>query len=177
MWNNRYEFLPTREAIVAPELACNLKYKQWFRVYGKPYLLGEEERSRQPHTRRPRWALINPRLVRRVHRQHLYKANTDGRTPPSHYVSSYSNAYTNPVIFTQALYFQPHFSTSTLMLGLVFGPLSSTYYTLIPSIFPTTMMPTTTYRLFMIWAPTERSVIMPLVYGTQYSYTPMLMGS
>ncbi|MBA0855841.1 hypothetical protein Goshw_019904 [Gossypium schwendimanii] len=61
MWNNRYEFLPTREVIIAPELACDSKYMQWFRVYGKPYLLGEEEMSRQPHTRRPQPVPINPR--------------------------------------------------------------------------------------------------------------------
>ncbi|KAH1064508.1 hypothetical protein J1N35_029495 [Gossypium stocksii] len=45
MWNNRYEFLPIHEAIVTLELAYNLDYMQYFRVYCKPYLLGEEVRS------------------------------------------------------------------------------------------------------------------------------------
>ncbi|MBA0868778.1 hypothetical protein Goshw_018619 [Gossypium schwendimanii] len=42
MWNNRYELLPHREAIIALELACDLEYIPWFRLLGKPYLLSEE---------------------------------------------------------------------------------------------------------------------------------------
>ncbi|MBA0662171.1 hypothetical protein Goklo_006351 [Gossypium klotzschianum] len=42
MWNNRYELLPHREAIIALELACDLEYMPWFRLLGKPYLLSEE---------------------------------------------------------------------------------------------------------------------------------------
>ncbi|KAK5786383.1 hypothetical protein PVK06_041019 [Gossypium arboreum] len=61
MWNNRHEPLPTREAIVAPELAYDPKYMQWFRVYGKPCMIEEEVRGRQPHVRRPRQAPIHPR--------------------------------------------------------------------------------------------------------------------
>ncbi|KAH1082789.1 hypothetical protein J1N35_022550 [Gossypium stocksii] len=45
IWNNKYEFLPTREAIVLPELACYLEYMPWFRVHGKLYLLSEETRG------------------------------------------------------------------------------------------------------------------------------------
>ncbi|MBA0611532.1 hypothetical protein Godav_012211 [Gossypium davidsonii] len=56
-----YEFLPTREAIVTPELACYLEYMSWFRVYGKSYLLTEKVRGRQSHTRRPRQMPRNPR--------------------------------------------------------------------------------------------------------------------
>ncbi|MBA0726641.1 hypothetical protein Golax_002455, partial [Gossypium laxum] len=52
IWNNRYGFLPTREAIVASELAYHSEYMPWFKVHGKPYLLAEEARGRQPYTRR-----------------------------------------------------------------------------------------------------------------------------
>ncbi|MFQ6629214.1 hypothetical protein Gotur_008343 [Gossypium turneri] len=44
IWNNRYDFLPTRDAILVPELAYDLNYIPWFRIHGKPYLLGEEAR-------------------------------------------------------------------------------------------------------------------------------------
>ncbi|KAA3483776.1 serine/threonine-protein phosphatase 7 long form-like protein isoform X3 [Gossypium australe] len=54
LWDNRYKVLPSREAIIALELACNPKYMSWFRVHGKPYLLAEEVKGRQQHTRRPR---------------------------------------------------------------------------------------------------------------------------
>ncbi|MFQ6636096.1 hypothetical protein Gotur_014116 [Gossypium turneri] len=53
LWNNRCEFLPTREAIIAPELACDLECMSWFRHHGKSNLLGEEAGGRQCHTRRP----------------------------------------------------------------------------------------------------------------------------
>ncbi|KAK8309917.1 hypothetical protein V6Z12_D02G154100 [Gossypium hirsutum] len=116
MWNNRYEFLPTREVIIAPELTCDPKYMQWFKVYGKPYLLGEEERSRQPHTRRLRRAPINPMSSEASPSLTLIQEPTPmAAPPPGHYVSSYSGAYTNSVIFTQAPYLQPHFSASTSM--------------------------------------------------------------
>ncbi|MBA0618630.1 hypothetical protein Godav_027943 [Gossypium davidsonii] len=48
MWDNRYEFLPTRNAIVALELACDSDYMPWFRIYGKPYLYGKEARCNTP---------------------------------------------------------------------------------------------------------------------------------
>ncbi|KAG8478879.1 hypothetical protein CXB51_028740 [Gossypium anomalum] len=44
MWENRYDYIPTREPIIVPELACMPEYMSWFRIYGKPYLLLEEER-------------------------------------------------------------------------------------------------------------------------------------
>ncbi|KAH1057165.1 hypothetical protein J1N35_035230 [Gossypium stocksii] len=43
MWENRYDYIPTREPIIVPELACVLEYMPWFRIHGKPYLLSEEE--------------------------------------------------------------------------------------------------------------------------------------
>ncbi|MFQ6625608.1 hypothetical protein Gotur_005300, partial [Gossypium turneri] len=46
-------FLPTPKAIIAQKLTCDLKYMSQFRVHGKPYLLAEEVKDRQPHTRRP----------------------------------------------------------------------------------------------------------------------------
>ncbi|MFQ6653361.1 hypothetical protein Gotur_024797 [Gossypium turneri] len=60
--NNKYEFLPIYEAIIAPELACNPEYMPWFKVRGKPYLLAEVARGRQLHTRRPRQAPRHPRF-------------------------------------------------------------------------------------------------------------------
>ncbi|KAG8497430.1 hypothetical protein CXB51_008751 [Gossypium anomalum] len=47
MWKNRYDYIPTRESIIVPELACVPEYMPWFRIHGKPYLLSEEERRRQ----------------------------------------------------------------------------------------------------------------------------------
>ncbi|KAH1030978.1 hypothetical protein J1N35_043152 [Gossypium stocksii] len=56
----RYDFLPTRKAIIAVKLACDPEYKPWFRHHGKPYPLAEEVRGRQRYTRRPRRALRHP---------------------------------------------------------------------------------------------------------------------
>ncbi|KAH1056341.1 hypothetical protein J1N35_034406 [Gossypium stocksii] len=61
IWNNYYKFLPPRKAIVVPQLACDPEYMPWFRLLGKPYLLSEEDRSRQSHTMRPRWSPTYPR--------------------------------------------------------------------------------------------------------------------
>ncbi|MBA0877001.1 hypothetical protein Goshw_003207 [Gossypium schwendimanii] len=47
IWEDRYEYQPTREPIIIPELACVPKYMPWFRIHGKPYLLTLEERQRQ----------------------------------------------------------------------------------------------------------------------------------
>ncbi|MFQ6657619.1 hypothetical protein Gotur_027224 [Gossypium turneri] len=44
MWEDRYEYLPTREPIIVPELSCVPEYMPWFRIHGKPYLLTPEER-------------------------------------------------------------------------------------------------------------------------------------
>ncbi|MBA0875573.1 hypothetical protein Goshw_003335, partial [Gossypium schwendimanii] len=47
MWEDKYEYIPTREPIIIPELACVSEYMPWFRIHGKPYLLTAEERQRQ----------------------------------------------------------------------------------------------------------------------------------
>ncbi|MBA0877990.1 hypothetical protein Goshw_018802 [Gossypium schwendimanii] len=47
MWEDRYDYIPTRKSIIVPELACVPEYMPWFRIYGKPYLLSPEERQRQ----------------------------------------------------------------------------------------------------------------------------------
>ncbi|KAK5776160.1 hypothetical protein PVK06_044119 [Gossypium arboreum] len=39
MWENRYDYIPIREPIIVPELACAPEYMPWFRIHGKPYLL------------------------------------------------------------------------------------------------------------------------------------------
>ncbi|MBA0670509.1 hypothetical protein Goklo_029460 [Gossypium klotzschianum] len=46
IWEDRYDYIPTREPIIVPELACLPKYMPWFRINGKPYLLSAEERQR-----------------------------------------------------------------------------------------------------------------------------------
>ncbi|MBA0875683.1 hypothetical protein Goshw_007887 [Gossypium schwendimanii] len=61
MWEDRYEYIPTREPIIIPELACVPKYMPWFRIHGKPYLLMAEERQRQIRVQRERRRPLNPR--------------------------------------------------------------------------------------------------------------------
>ncbi|KAG8501048.1 hypothetical protein CXB51_003147 [Gossypium anomalum] len=56
-----YDYIPTREPIIIPELACVPEYMPWFRIHGKPYLLSEEERQRQLHAQRERRGPLNPR--------------------------------------------------------------------------------------------------------------------
>ncbi|XP_052490907.1 uncharacterized protein LOC128043088 [Gossypium raimondii] len=60
MWENRNEYLPTREPIIVPELACVPEYMPWFRANGKPYLLTPEERQRQLRVGRERRGPLNP---------------------------------------------------------------------------------------------------------------------
>ncbi|MBA0878618.1 hypothetical protein Goshw_001471, partial [Gossypium schwendimanii] len=40
------EYVPIREPIIIPELACMPEYMPLFRIHGKPYLLSTEERQR-----------------------------------------------------------------------------------------------------------------------------------
>ncbi|KAH1098168.1 hypothetical protein J1N35_015089 [Gossypium stocksii] len=61
MWEDRYDYIPTRELIIVPELACIPEYMPWFRIHGKPYLLLEEERRRQLRVQRERRGPLNPR--------------------------------------------------------------------------------------------------------------------
>ncbi|KAK5771864.1 hypothetical protein PVK06_048118 [Gossypium arboreum] len=61
MWEDRYDYIPTREPIIVPELACVLEYMPWFRIHGKPYLLSEEERQWQLRVQRERRGPLNPR--------------------------------------------------------------------------------------------------------------------
>ncbi|XP_017624900.1 uncharacterized protein LOC108468532 [Gossypium arboreum] len=63
MWENRYDYIPTREPIIVPELACVPKYMPWFRIHGKSYLLSKEERRREIRVQRERWGLLNPRKM------------------------------------------------------------------------------------------------------------------
>ncbi|KAH1122142.1 hypothetical protein J1N35_005302 [Gossypium stocksii] len=63
MWENRYDYIPTREPIIVPELACVPKYMLWFKIHGKPYLLSEEERRRQIRVQRERRGPLNPRRM------------------------------------------------------------------------------------------------------------------
>ncbi|KAH1055184.1 hypothetical protein J1N35_033249 [Gossypium stocksii] len=61
MWENRYDYIPTRESIIVLELACVPEYMPWFRIHGKPYLLSKEERRRQIRVKRERQGPLNPR--------------------------------------------------------------------------------------------------------------------
>ncbi|KAG8488602.1 hypothetical protein CXB51_016518 [Gossypium anomalum] len=61
MWEDRYDYIPTREPIIVPELACVPEYMPWFRIHGKPYLLSEEERQWQLRVQRERRGPLNPR--------------------------------------------------------------------------------------------------------------------
>ncbi|MBA0712540.1 hypothetical protein Golax_011639, partial [Gossypium laxum] len=44
MWEDRYDYIRTREPIIVSKLACVPEYMPWFRIHGKPYLLSEKER-------------------------------------------------------------------------------------------------------------------------------------
>ncbi|MFQ6671594.1 hypothetical protein Gotur_036094 [Gossypium turneri] len=46
MWEDQYDYIPTQEPIIVPELACVSEYMPWFRIYGKLYLLSPKERQR-----------------------------------------------------------------------------------------------------------------------------------
>ncbi|MFQ6622890.1 hypothetical protein Gotur_002578 [Gossypium turneri] len=169
MWNNQDEFLPHYEAIFAPKLACYPEYMSWFRLVGKPYLLSEEDRSGQPHTNRPQQLPTHPKCdkVGPSSTRMQESTSTLMPTPPSgQYMSSYSGAYANTIIFTQAPYIPPHFSTSTSMSGFIFGPPFLVYYTSMPTTFPMMTMSTMTYRSSMFRPPIESPVIMPLAYET-----------
>ncbi|KAG8472469.1 hypothetical protein CXB51_035334 [Gossypium anomalum] len=61
IWENRYDYIPTREPIIVPELACVAEYMPWFRIHGKLYLLSEDKRRRQIRAQRKRQGPLNPR--------------------------------------------------------------------------------------------------------------------
>ncbi|MBA0729091.1 hypothetical protein Golax_025745, partial [Gossypium laxum] len=44
MWEDRYNYIPTREPIIIQELVCVPEYIPWLRIHGKLYLLSAEER-------------------------------------------------------------------------------------------------------------------------------------
>ncbi|MFQ6658632.1 hypothetical protein Gotur_027806 [Gossypium turneri] len=61
MWEDWYDYIPTQEQIIVPELACVPEYMSWFRIHGKSYLLSTEERQRQLHVQRERRGPLNLR--------------------------------------------------------------------------------------------------------------------
>ncbi|KAG8478547.1 hypothetical protein CXB51_028299 [Gossypium anomalum] len=61
MWEDRYDYISTREPTIIPELASVPECMPWFRIHGKPYLLSEEERQRQLRVQRERRGPLNPR--------------------------------------------------------------------------------------------------------------------
>ncbi|MBA0634327.1 hypothetical protein Godav_024499 [Gossypium davidsonii] len=72
--------------------------------------------------------------------------NNDAYTTPIQYVLSYSNAYSNPIISTQALYVAPYFSASNPMSSWTLEHPSPMFYMLVPSTFPMTPTSMTMYR-------------------------------
>ncbi|MBA0755547.1 hypothetical protein Gogos_022250 [Gossypium gossypioides] len=152
MWNNLYDFLPTHDAILVPELACNPDYMSWFRIHDKPYLLTEEERHQRPHTSRPRRAPLNSRggetgPSAAPTQEPASTASIALPSPqPLHYVPSYFGRYPNFVIFTQAQNIALHFSVSSSMSGWTIGHPSPMRYTPGPSHFLMMVMHTTMYR-------------------------------
>ncbi|MBA0875655.1 hypothetical protein Goshw_028570 [Gossypium schwendimanii] len=63
MWEDRYDYIPTREPIIIPELASVPEYMPWFRIHGKSYLLSPEERQRQLRVQRERRGPLNLRRM------------------------------------------------------------------------------------------------------------------
>ncbi|MBA0756745.1 hypothetical protein Gogos_022315, partial [Gossypium gossypioides] len=61
MWEDRYDYIHTREPIIVPELACVPEYIPWFRIHRKPYLLSAEERHRKLRVQREQRGPLNPR--------------------------------------------------------------------------------------------------------------------
>ncbi|MBA0575122.1 hypothetical protein Golob_028036 [Gossypium lobatum] len=58
---HKYDFLPTRDAVLVLDLTCDPYYMSWFRIHGKPYLLTEEDGRQRSHTSRQQWAPLNLR--------------------------------------------------------------------------------------------------------------------
>ncbi|MBA0755124.1 hypothetical protein Gogos_020156 [Gossypium gossypioides] len=61
MWEDRYDYIPTREPNIVPELACVPEYIPSFRIYGKPYLLSAKGRQQQLRVQRERRGPLNPK--------------------------------------------------------------------------------------------------------------------
>ncbi|MBA0672214.1 hypothetical protein Goklo_025342 [Gossypium klotzschianum] len=61
MWEDQYDYIPTRKPIIVPELACMPDYMPWFRIHGRPYLLSKEKRQQQLRVQRKRRGPLNPR--------------------------------------------------------------------------------------------------------------------
>ncbi|KAG8474382.1 hypothetical protein CXB51_034157 [Gossypium anomalum] len=61
IWKNRYDYIPAREQIIVPELACPPDYMPWFKIYGKPYMLSEEQRRQQIRVKREQRGPLNTR--------------------------------------------------------------------------------------------------------------------
>ncbi|MBA0633616.1 hypothetical protein Godav_024553 [Gossypium davidsonii] len=61
MWEDRYDYIPTREPVILPELAYVPEYMPWFSIHRKPYLLSADERQQQLCVQRERRGPLNPR--------------------------------------------------------------------------------------------------------------------
>ncbi|MFQ6622715.1 hypothetical protein Gotur_002111, partial [Gossypium turneri] len=59
MWEDRYVYIPNKELIIVPELACVPEYMSWFRIHGNPYLLSPEERQQQLRNQREQRGPLN----------------------------------------------------------------------------------------------------------------------
>ncbi|MBA0754519.1 hypothetical protein Gogos_020497 [Gossypium gossypioides] len=110
----RYDYLPTHEPFLTPELVISLDYLDWLKHNGKPYLLPTAKKSRQLHCRRRRRRPINLRL-----REHTVGGLTFSLAlqedpivvqPPSQYGSYIFIA--NPVYYTETSQHEPSATTS-----------------------------------------------------------------
>ncbi|MFQ6653682.1 hypothetical protein Gotur_024946 [Gossypium turneri] len=63
MWEDRYDYIPTLEPIIVPELTCVPESMPWFKINRKPYLLSPEKRQRQLRVQRERRGPLNPRRM------------------------------------------------------------------------------------------------------------------
>ncbi|MBA0686627.1 hypothetical protein Goari_014219, partial [Gossypium aridum] len=148
IWDNMYEFLTTREAIIALKLACNLDYMSWFRIHSKLYLAGPSSAPMQETA-----PIVAPSMV---------------APPTSQYVPSYSDAYTNPFIFTLN-----HIFSLLLLCQVLFSDLLPRCITRHAIYISNNDDADDEYRPSMYQAPTKSPVAMLSVYGTQHSCTHM----
>ncbi|KAK5771714.1 hypothetical protein PVK06_047954 [Gossypium arboreum] len=59
-WHSRCLMMSTKSTY---ELACVAEYMPWFRIYGEPYLLSEDEKRRQIRAQKERRGTLNPRRM------------------------------------------------------------------------------------------------------------------
>ncbi|KAK5812560.1 hypothetical protein PVK06_027995 [Gossypium arboreum] len=101
MWEDRYDYIPTREPIIIPELACIPEYMPWFRIHGKPYLLLEDERQQQLRIQRERRGPLNPRRrdETQAHQQHPHNHLAQQQDLHSHRAQQFNRRHPQHSLF------------------------------------------------------------------------------